>query len=79
MGDSMSKQGEKRSTSRNNIFMKEYMVLIRFLPFLASIGFLGPFWNFLFFTFGVHLVQSSLSAAAQLYASKPLLQVVYFF
>jgi hypothetical protein len=31
------------------------------------------------FTFGVHLVQSSLSAAAQLYASKPLLQVVYFF
>ena len=31
------------------------------------------------FTFGVHLAQSSLSAAGQLYASKPLLQVVYFF
>ena len=26
--------------------MKEYRVLICFLPFLASVWFLGPFWNF---------------------------------
>ena len=52
-GDSMSKQGEKCQRQKVTFLwrnMKEYRVLIWFLPFLASILFMGRFWDTFFFS-----------------------------
>ena len=49
LGDSISKQGKKGQCQKITFLwrnMKEYRILLCFLPFLASVWFLGQFWNF---------------------------------
>ena len=45
LGDSMSKQGEKRSTSKNNIFMKKYEKIYGTYMVLALFSINLVFWD----------------------------------
>ena len=40
------KKGQRQKITFILRNMKEYRVIVWFLPFLALIWFLGPFWNF---------------------------------